>query len=161
MTKEFHGDLLDFARDGYFDVIIHGCNCFCKMGSGIAKQIKEEYPEAYQADCDWQDPNNPVEGKMEIGNINKLGNFTYANTKDGFRIINAYTQYEYGSHLRPLDYEAITLALRKVNAQYRSQSVGLPMIGAGLAGGDWVRIKKIIERELKDMPVTIVYYKKK
>ena len=33
------------------------------------------------------------------------------------------------------------------------------MIGVGLAGGDWVVIKKIIEEELKDCNILIVYYK--
>jgi len=32
-------------------------------------------------------------------------------------------------------------------------------IGAGLAGGDWNRIKVIIQTELKDMDVTVVIYK--
>lgn len=25
-------DLIDLAKNGNFDVIIHGCNCFCTMG---------------------------------------------------------------------------------------------------------------------------------
>jgi O-acetyl-ADP-ribose deacetylase (regulator of RNase III) len=36
----------------------------------------------------------------------------------------------------------------------------MPKIGAGLAGGDWNRIKKIIQTELKDCKVTIVIYNK-
>ncbi|PMU98153.1 phosphatase, partial [Pseudomonas sp. GP01-A4] len=28
------GDLLHLARQGDFDVIIHGCNCQCAMGKG-------------------------------------------------------------------------------------------------------------------------------
>jgi len=34
------------------------------------------------------------------------------------------------------------------------------MIGAGLAGGDWKIIEKIIEEELVDMDVRVVKYKK-
>ena len=44
------GDLLRFALDGRFDVIVHGCNCQCAMGKGIALSIKEQFPEAYAAD---------------------------------------------------------------------------------------------------------------
>jgi type IV secretory pathway TrbL component len=44
------GDLIQKARAGEFDVIVHGCNCFCTMGAGIAKTIKQVFPAAYQAD---------------------------------------------------------------------------------------------------------------
>jgi len=59
-----------------------------------------------------------------------------------------------------LDYNALTLCLRKINHKFSGHKIGLPKIGAGLAGGDWDIIKTIIERELKDMDVTIVYFKK-
>ena len=49
--------------------------------------------------------------------------------------------------------------MRKINHNYRNKRIGLPLIGAGLAGGDWNRIKKIIEKELCDMDVTIVHFK--
>ncbi len=48
--KRLHGDLLEYAKNETFDVIIHGCNCFCTMGAGIAKGIKTQFPEAYRAD---------------------------------------------------------------------------------------------------------------
>ena len=50
--------------------------------------------------------------------------------------------------------------MRKINHQYKGNKIGLPLIGAGLAGGDWNVIEKIIEKELKDMDVTIVKFKK-
>ena len=40
--NKIKGDLIKFAINGKFDVIIHGCNCFCTMGAGIAKTIKEK-----------------------------------------------------------------------------------------------------------------------
>lgn len=50
MLKIMHGDLIKLALTGDFDVIVHGCNCFNTMGAGIAKTIKQTFPEAYQAD---------------------------------------------------------------------------------------------------------------
>lgn len=44
------GNLIDLAEEGRFDLIVHGCNCFCKMGAGIAKEIKSRYPQAYEQD---------------------------------------------------------------------------------------------------------------
>ena len=48
------GDLLRLALDGRFDVIVHGCNCQCAMGKGIALSIKQQFPEAYDADLHTQ-----------------------------------------------------------------------------------------------------------
>ena len=39
---------------------------------------------------------------------------------------------------------------------FSGKHIGLPKIGAGLAGGDWNIIKKIIQTELKDCKVTVV-----
>ena len=162
--KEIDGDLIKLAKEGEFDIIAHGANCFCTMGGGIARQIHAELPEAYEADC-----------KTRKGDINKLGNFTKAEihpspssigpafypsnlqqTKS-FTILNCYTQYDFRGP-NNVDYEAITLCMRKINKIYAGKSIGLPLIGAGLAGGDWDRIKKIIETELVDMDVTIVIF---
>lgn len=44
--KSIRGNLLALARSGRFDVIVHGCNCRHAMGAGIAKQIKDSFPEA-------------------------------------------------------------------------------------------------------------------
>jgi O-acetyl-ADP-ribose deacetylase (regulator of RNase III) len=30
--KVIKGDLIQLAKDGKFDLIVHGCNCFCTMG---------------------------------------------------------------------------------------------------------------------------------
>ena len=43
------GDLIKLALNGTFDVIVHGANCQCTMGAGIAKAIKATFPEAYEA----------------------------------------------------------------------------------------------------------------
>ena len=72
-------------------------------------------------------------------------------------VVNAYTQYQPGKNL---DYEALTLCMRKINHIFKGKHIGLPQIGAGIAGGDWNRIKTIIQQELKDCDVTVVIYNK-
>jgi len=32
--KTIQGNLIHLAQDGEFDLIVHGCNCFCTMGAG-------------------------------------------------------------------------------------------------------------------------------
>lgn len=69
--KKVYGDLIEMAEHGDFDVIVHGCNCFCTMGAGIALQIKHHFPEAYYADCDYSKKGD----KKNLGffsNINKI-----------------------------------------------------------------------------------------
>ena len=43
------GNLLDFPNDIGF--IAHSCNTSNIMGAGIARQVKDRYPLAYEADC--------------------------------------------------------------------------------------------------------------
>lgn len=142
----FKGDLLNLARNGEFNVIVQGCNCFCRMGSGLAKQIRAEYPEAYTADC-----------ATTPGDRNKLGTYTKATTKDGFTIINAYTQYRFnrlGENRDVFEYDAFDRVLRKLAEDFPHSRFGFPMIGMGLACGDPVRIVTAIENFSKVLEAT-------
>jgi O-acetyl-ADP-ribose deacetylase (regulator of RNase III) len=149
---EIKGDLIQLAKAGQFDVIAHGCNCFCNMKAGIAPQMARAFG------CNLY----PMEDLSTIGDINKLGQIEYGTqlvtTETRLVIVNIYSQYIPNVALKPLDYEALTLGLRKINHTFEGKHIGLPQIGAGLAGGDWTRIKEIIQRELKDMKVTVVIY---
>lgn len=166
------GDLIQLAKEGKFDVIAHGCNCMSTMGAGIAPQMAKEFG------CD------RFEMETLGRDINKLGCIDYETLyweddkqwtkfpdEDGkwvtfkLTVVNAYTQYNYGrthknSATAPFDYEAFTLCMRKINSVFEGKHIGLPKIGAGLAGGDWERIEKIIEEELWFCEVTIVTYTK-
>jgi O-acetyl-ADP-ribose deacetylase (regulator of RNase III) len=156
--KEVWGDLIELAKRGQFDVIGHGCNCFCAMSAGIAPQMATAFG------CN----QFPMEDKSTSGDINKLGQIdwkvlTLAGGSSEFDIfefdlavVNIYSQYTPKVALKPLDYEALTLGLRKMNHLFKGKRVGLPLIGGGLAGGDPIRIVKIIQTELKDCNVTLV-----
>jgi O-acetyl-ADP-ribose deacetylase (regulator of RNase III) len=149
------GDLLALAEEGRFDIIVQGCNCQNVMGSGIAKQIKDKYPGAYEADCD-------LEYETPF-RYNKLGNYSYYET-DKFLIINAYTQFNYMPRgLDHFEYASFAVILQKLAHYYGSLRFGLPYIGMGLAGGDSERIIPIIEEfaglvGLKGGTVTLVEY---
>lgn len=138
------GDLLEQAKNNHFDVIIHGCNCFNTMGAGIAKAIKSEFPEAFE-----------VDQKTKKGDREKLGTITVAQHGNLF-IVNAYTQYEFSRTKKPFDYDAFHSCLRLIKGRFSGKRIGLPKIGAGLAGGDWVLIEKILKEELGNEDVTVV-----
>lgn len=132
------GDLLMLAQNGQFDVIVHGANCFCTMGGGIAKQIKSQYPEAYDADL-----------KTIPGDRTKLGTYTQARTRDGLTIVNAYTQYRFnrtGERQDLFEYDAFERILNKLANEFPNSRFGFPLIGAGLAGGDLIKIVTAIDQ---------------
>ena len=146
LQNEIYGDLIQLALDGQFDTIIHGCNCFCSMGAGIARTIREIFPEAYLADQ-----------ATTSGDKEKLGTYTSALSK-GITIINAYTQYDCTGY-RPVDYSAIKRVFIALNRDLSpDKMVGIPLIGAGLAGGDWSIICNIITEVTPDLPLTLVHY---
>lgn len=151
LMKTIQGDLIKLALDGRFDVIVHGCNCFCTMGKGIAKTIKETFPAAYEADCE----------ETEKGDRDKLGSFSYATIPHEGReitVVNAYTQYHWRGKEAKADYEAIREVMRKVKKHFTGLRIGYPRIGAGLAKGDWSIIAQIIEAELAGEEHTLVEF---
>jgi O-acetyl-ADP-ribose deacetylase (regulator of RNase III) len=149
--KTTKGDLLKLAQEGRFDLIAHGCNCMCEMGAGIAKGIRAQFPVAFEAD--------QVTAK---GDRAKLGTCTFAScpTTSGGRVIvvNAYTQYDYRGAGVKVDYDAVRGCMKWIAQQHRDARIGLPEIGAGLAGGDWDRIAGIIDEELRGCDVTVVEF---
>ena len=79
--KVVEGDLLKLAIEGVFDVIVHGCNCQCVMGAGIAKAIKKVFPDAYAADRE------TAKGERE-----KLGTISSAKVTRGGREITVVVE---------------------------------------------------------------------
>lgn len=158
---EIEGDLLKMSQQGKFDFIGHGCNCFATMGAGIALPIGIMYPEAKIADKNFVAPSYMRLGNFSIGlvHVNRR-----AKSFDILRIVNFYSQYHGGPNL---DKEALILSLRKFATFRRVSSffnedqyrIGLPIIGCGIAGGNWNTVKKIIAKELKEFDVTIVHFK--
>jgi O-acetyl-ADP-ribose deacetylase (regulator of RNase III) len=129
MLKHTKGNLLDLAEAGQFDIVVQGCNCFNTMGGGIAREIRERYPNVAA-----------VDQETVRGDYNKLGNYTKAVVKGkdehSFIVINAYTQFEMSQGTDVFEYAAFELILQKLFRLYGNYSIGLPYIGMGLAGGD-------------------------
>jgi O-acetyl-ADP-ribose deacetylase (regulator of RNase III) len=170
MINYIDGDLIKLAKEGNFEVIVHGCNCHSTMGAGVAPQMAKAFG------CDKFEMETWGTTIEKLGNIDYqtvvLGEHTiwnlldYKNNRDEpeLTVVNAYTQYMYGKNhvdgvLAPFDYEAFTICIRKMNKIFKDKPIGMPKIGSGLAGGDWNVIEKIIQAELKDCKVTVVNYK--
>lgn len=165
--REREGDLIKLALEGSFDVIAHGCNCQCTMGAGIAPQMAKAFGASIKdrAYHYWMG-----ESTIEFDRAELLGNIGWwkpckelgIDCPEKLIVVNAYTQLDITGRKagkRDLDYEALTLCMRKMNHIFKGKHIGLPQIGSHLAGGDWNIIKKIIQDELKDCLVTVVIYK--
>jgi O-acetyl-ADP-ribose deacetylase (regulator of RNase III) len=152
--KHTQGNLLDLAEAGEFDIIVQGCNCWNTMGGGIAREIRERFPQAMLAD------NETVKGDYL-----KLGNWTEARANvAGFTIINAYTQFNMSTGEDVFEYTAFQLILQKLLWAHGTKRIGLPYIGMGLAGGDKTVIMHMIEQFAEQVSgqggsVTLVEFK--
>ena len=149
MYKTVNGDLIEMAKAGKFDAIVQGCNCFHRMGSGIAKQIAREFPNAVKVDKEL----------TKYGDYLKLGKTSIAEcpTENGsVMVFNAYTQFKYGQSDGQydlnvhVDYNAIYRVFSEINKNYNGLKIGFPMIGAGLANGNWDIISDIIVNVVGD-----------
>jgi O-acetyl-ADP-ribose deacetylase (regulator of RNase III) len=143
--RTIKGDLVKLAAAGEFNVLVHGCNCFNTMGAGIALQIATKFPEA----C-------TVDQLTRAGDKNKLGKYSMAVVRgdrgDALTVVNGYTQYAFGTGGPHVDYDAVRSVFGTIVYNLACMStdirIGIPLIGAGLGGGDWNRINNIIEEEL-------------
>ena len=147
MIKYIEGDIVRDAEQ--FELIGHCANCFCTMGSGIAPLIKHKFPEAYAVDCATKKGD-----KLKLGSISHTVDATPI-------IINIYGQYGYWGRNEgkmDLDYNALRSGFKLIKQNFGGKRMGFPMLGAGLAGGDWSIIERIIEVELDGEDVTIVKY---
>lgn len=140
MIKVIKGDMVAHLKsEDRLDAYAHQCNCFCRMGRGIAPQLARAVPGLRNAD-----------DKTVPGDRNKLGRFTFATYKSSM-VFNLYGQYHWQKFQvapgRNTDYTALEnglVAIREAlhQEQYtkgitQQMTLGLPLIGCGLAGGDW------------------------
>ena len=148
--KIVEGDLIELALAGEFDLIVHGCNCFCKMGAGIARTIKEVFPEAYEADLNTKKGSREKLGTISSAEVNREGVNLF--------VINGYTQFTPSGKGVLVDYGAVGSVFNSIKKEYSGQRIGYPMIGAGLAKGDWGIIAEIIKNALPGEDHTLVKY---
>lgn len=145
MINYIVGDLLEAKEK----VIVHGCNNYGVMGSGVAKQIRAKWPNVF----------DEYHLKYKVFGL-ELGSIIPVETTDGKIIVNAITQDGFGKDgARYVVYEAVEKCFILINEKaydWNASEIAMPRIGAGLGGGDWTIIEDIITRTAKNY-VPIVY----
>jgi len=137
---------------GKEDILVHGCNCMCVMGAGVARQIAKYYPLAYNAD------------KQTIrGDKLKLGSYTswsgpHTLYDQNITIVNLYSQYIPAAYLKPFDPNAFAIGMSKIKRDFSDKTIAMPKIGAGLAGGDWIEIESMLNDIFLDKHIVVYVY---
>lgn len=127
------------VTEGY---IYHQVNCQGVVGSGLAKQIKDKYPEVYT---------EYLQLCKIVSEYSLLGKCQTISVRENLCIVNVFGQQYYGHGQRFTSYDAIDKALQ-VSAKYNTKQLPhyFPRLGCGLGGGDWNVVKQIILSHFPD-----------
>lgn len=148
MIEYIKGDL--FAES--HPIIAHGVNCQGVMRSGVAKIIREKWPEVYEdyhQFCQLREP------------YRFLGLVRASPTNFGNLVFNCFTQENYGKDgRRYMSYDAVDSCMANISSTMllgyiKTEYIAMPKIGAGLGGGHWPVIEAIINHRLKDHKVKV------
>lgn len=147
-----------------YPMFVQQVNCQGVMGSGLAKQIKEQYPRVYY-DYKYLCNQFSAETSSLLGHIQLIPAVYGINPKV---CVNFFAQDKYGRDKRHTDYKAFQNCLDLLAERLNNYSVSgfyntvaFPYkIGCGLAGGDWNKILKMIrDFSLKVKQDVIIVYK--
>lgn len=136
MVEQVQGDIF---VDG-IGVLIHQANCHHSMQSGIAREIRARYPQAYLADLETPKADYAKLGTFSIAGLPENGRLRY--------IANLYSQYGHQDGDRKTSYDAMYAGLEAIrdDARFAGLDFAVPhKIGCGLAGGDWTVVRAILE----------------
>ena len=143
------GDLLKLQKEMNIDVICHQVNCQGVMGSGIAKQIRETYPQVYE--------NYVIKCKAmaEFGTHSMLGNIQLVPLYEDFykdikhqQVCNMFAQNSFGyDGKRYTSYDAFWICLNNLKQVLQpGTTIGFPYkIGCDRGGANWNVIEAMIK----------------
>lgn len=156
------GDLLESDCN----YICHQVNCQGKMGSGIAKSIKEKWPIVYEQYV--------AAYKQREAEINEMCSFEYSldvsetllghlqqiKVSDKQTVINMFSQQYYGyDGKRYTSYDAFWACLGGIRDSVpKGSKIGFPKgIGCGLGGANWQVIETMIYEVLDNDYKVYIY----
>jgi O-acetyl-ADP-ribose deacetylase (regulator of RNase III) len=162
LFKEISGSIFDVGAH----VIVHQVNCMGIMGSGVAKQVRDRYPNVYLA----------YHNSVKTLKHNCLGGCLTVEAEPGLRIANLFGQFYYrgykddeqyifdeywkapeldtnGKAVRFTNYEAFYSGLIRLknNLLESETKIAFPYkIGSDRGGADWNIIVSMIKSVFSD-----------
>lgn len=138
MIKYIKGNILNVTEG----IIVQQVNCFGVMGAGLAKQIRDKWPNVY----------NSYQERVHYSPNNEdlLGMIVWNRVDTDLFVASIFGQYDYGHGAKFTIYPALFKGLDYVfgEAEVDQISVYIPKgLGCGLAGGNW----DFVEAYIKDL----------
>lgn len=131
-------------------IIVQQVNCRGVMGRGLAKSIRDKYPQVYEH----------YMAEYQLG-ILELGYTSYIEVEPNKFVANICGQYNYGRNGLFTNYKALQKGLEdvKMMAEALNVNVAIPYrLGCGNGGGDWEgKVLPMIEEIFKDSTITFVF----
>jgi len=145
------GDATQPVAEG-FKIITHICNDIGGWGRGFVLALSKR----------WKAPEQQYRKWYESKENFQLGEVQFVQVEADLVVANIIGQHKVSptNGIPPIRYEAVQEGLQKV-AQYarmHQASVHMPRMGAGLAGGKWEEIEKIVEEELVQKGIAVTVY---
>lgn len=145
-------------------LIAHGCNAQGVMNSGVAKTLREAYPEIYR-----------VYKKQSTYILGECIPVHIPNTD--LCIVNCITQHHFWNRMsarvsgkaarvfttpdkRYASYDALDTCFKKLNfymAREKIPNIAMPKIGCGLGGADWKIVEKLIQRNFDNEKIVHIF----
>lgn len=150
MIKEVSGDIMLTKAQA----IAHGIAPHDHFDSGLALNLRQDYPSMVRDFRHWCHQTNP-----------KPGGAWLWGSSNGIRIVNLMTQEPAQSHGHghpgnaTLQYVTHALRdLKKILEDEKIESLALPRLATGVGGLKWEEVKPIVYNALEDSKVKVYLY---
>lgn len=144
-------------------VIAHICNDSGKWGKGFVVALSRRWREPEEKYRAWYKDRGHLSSGWKLGAVRFVEIGGQATLFEGkLWVANMIAQHGIKSwdNQIPIRYGALSLALQAVAefAKKNDASVHTPRLGAGLAGGDWKIIERLITEALVEQGIAVTVY---
>lgn len=146
------GDATNPSTSGT-QIIAHICNDTGGWGKGFVLAVSKR----------WKKPESDYRNWYKSGKNFHLGEIQMVQVEEDLWVCNMIGQHKTVTNskgIAPIRYEAVESCLEKlaVEALPLNESIHMPRIGCGLAGGKWEEIEPVIKKALLEKDIEVYVY---
>ena len=116
MVRYIYGDIIEKQKELEIDIICHQVNCQGKMGSGVAKRIRNAYPIVY---TNYMKKCEEIEKIVQLLEVDELHVFD----KNGVLVAGTKPQF-YGMSM----YDSVVISFHNLNMDMTEKDILLMML---------------------------------